>query len=191
MYPWHIWATPGQRPHFQFPVKLPLVPSTRTHFLSSAAPDSPTVGALQRWNGWQKPKKIKPLTSKLSTKSLLPSREPAASDGIDGVVPLLQPVPEGPPASRPQTLAAARGPLRPAGPSPPFTHSQRGTPVFPQTWMSQAPSRPWKVLQSGCDFRCDSGQSSTPQPLQSSGAAAPEHTFCLKHFPRQVFNPLP
>lgn len=43
-------------------------------FCGQRSTDLPTVGALQRWNGWQKPRKIKPLTSKLSTKDLLLSR---------------------------------------------------------------------------------------------------------------------
>ena len=63
-------------------MKFPLVPSTRAYSLANAAPDLPTGGALQRWNGWQKPRKTKPLMSKLPTKNLLPSRATSAFGGI-------------------------------------------------------------------------------------------------------------
>ena len=50
-------------------------------FCGQHSTDVPTVGALRRWTGWQKPRKIKPLTSKLSTKDLLLSRETSAFGG--------------------------------------------------------------------------------------------------------------
>lgn len=50
-------------------------------FCGQRSTDLLTVGALRRWNGWQKPRKIKPLTSKLSTKDLLPSRVTSSFGG--------------------------------------------------------------------------------------------------------------
>lgn len=93
-----------QMPRFSFPVKFPLVPSTRAYFLASAAPDLPTVGTLtlegERMTETQDDKTDKTADVKTLYKEPHSKQRNLSFDSIGCYC-------SPSPASRPQILAAA------------------------------------------------------------------------------------